>query len=142
MKKEKIKQALFDVIQSEAFEQRVGDIVLKAVGQALVRQIEIERGQPDGTVKSAWENWDVLEFLVRYIPRLEGAVRGVQKDAAAARNRATQTRDFVGAIFDRLKLEAPQTIRLQGKDDNDPVVEARIEDNSPDSEEICKRKSV
>jgi hypothetical protein len=102
-----ITAALADFFKSEQGQALIGNIVLKAVNQALTLDVQYEDGKSDpGRVVEKTETWHMRDWLYKYMPHIEGALRGVQADAATARNRAVQTRDMVTGIIDTLGLVA------------------------------------
>jgi hypothetical protein len=91
-------KAFFD---SDEGKQVVGQIVLNAVNQALKRDIQFEDGKSEpGRVVEKTETWNLLDWLVKYMPHVEAAIRGCQADSAKARNRAVETRDALKALGD------------------------------------------
>ena len=60
---------------------------------ALFRKITIERGprkqgDPEKVIKE--EDWNVLDFLAAYLPRIEAAMRGMQEDLDHTKNKVDQ----------------------------------------------------
>lgn len=103
MKKEQfktiIKEAMAEFLQSPEGEAMIGNIMLKAVDQAMKREIRFEDGKSEpGRIVEKTEPWNILDWLVKYLPHVEAAVRGCQSDAAAAKNRAAQAREMLGVI--------------------------------------------
>ena len=85
---------------SETGETIIGQIMLKAVGQSLQREILFEDAKSDpGRVVEKTETWNVLDWLVKYLPHVEAAVRGCQADSAHARNRAGEVKSVLEAIM-------------------------------------------
>jgi hypothetical protein len=100
VKQEKIEAAFWNVINSEAFEQRIGIIVQKVVDAKLDRKITVEtfdKALGQKVVKE--EERDILDFMAVYLPQVEGAIRGCQADSAQARNRSAQTRDMLAGLM-------------------------------------------
>lgn len=67
----------------------IRDIIREELRAALVRQITIERGpraqgDPETIVRE--EEWNVLEFMAAYAPKIEAAMRGMQEDLDQAKN--------------------------------------------------------
>jgi len=86
--------------KSETFENIIGNIVIKAINQALQREISFEDGKSKpGRVVEKTEKWNVLDWLVKYLPYVESAVRGCQSDSAQARNRSNEVKSVLGAIM-------------------------------------------
>ena len=85
----RIQKQLERFFLSEQGEKVIGQIVLNAVNQALQREILFEDGKSDpGRMVEKKQVWNILDWLVKYIPHIEAAIRGCQADSAAARNRS------------------------------------------------------
>jgi hypothetical protein len=112
--KGEIEDALKMFFESDKGETLLGNIVMKAMNQALEREIEFEDGSTEpGRIVVKKETWNVLDFLVKYIPRIEGSIRGCQSDAGQARNRSSESLEIltsIGRMMDE-RLEIP-TIKL------------------------------
>jgi len=109
-----IQDELKEFFESEAGENLIGQIVLKAVNQAMNRDITFEDGKTNpGRVVEKTETWNLLDWLVKYLPHVEAAVRGCQADAAKARNRSTEVRDVLFALQDILQKNAFSEISLR-----------------------------
>lgn len=94
--KEIIKESLEEFFQSEKGEEILGNIILKAAYQSMQRDMTWEDGTSEpGRIIEKTGNVNLLDRLIYYLPRLEGAIRGCQSDAAEARNRAAETRDLI-----------------------------------------------
>ena len=68
------------------------DIVRQELESALCREITVERGprkngDPEKTLDMV--RGSVLDFLAEYLPRIEGALRGLQADINRTNNRVT-----------------------------------------------------
>ena len=103
-----IQKELEKFFTSETGETIIGQIVIKAVNQALKREILFEDGKSDpGRVVEKTEVWNILDWLVKYLPHVEAAVRGCQSDSASARNRADEVKNvligFQDLVRDRYK---------------------------------------
>lgn len=61
-------------------------------------EVDLECRHPDGAVEVKKERGDILGFIAQWIKNSEGAIRGCQADAAAARNRAVETRDVLATM--------------------------------------------
>ena len=64
-------------------------IIQEELQTALVRKVTVERGpdkqgDPEKVIKE--EEWNVLDFMAAYLPKVEGAIRGVQADVDTAKN--------------------------------------------------------
>ena len=69
--------------------EEIRQIVREELKEALVRTITVERGargpgEPEKVVKE--EEWNVLDFLAFYLPRIEAALRGAQGDIDRMKN--------------------------------------------------------
>lgn len=91
--------------------------MIKAVNQALTREIRFEDSKENrGRVVEKTETWNILDWLVKYFPYMEGALRGCQSDAAQARNRASEVKQALHGLtmaFSRVAIlpQAPETGR-------------------------------
>ena len=84
-----MQEELKKFFQSEEGETLIGNIVMKAVDQALSRKVSMEDGKSNpGRVIEKETKVNILDHLAKYLPYLEGAIRGCQSDAAQARNRS------------------------------------------------------
>ena len=99
MKQEKFNELMINFLKSKEGEAAVGSIMLAAIAQSLEREMEFEDGhtEPGKTIHRT-KTINVLDQLVFYLPHVEAAIRGVQSDAAQARNRAANTRDILLAM--------------------------------------------
>lgn len=89
------------VIVQEEIQQKIREIVRQELNLALQRTITIERGpekqgDPEKVVRE--ENWHILDFLCAYMPRLEGALRGMQEDVDQTKNRVAENTDRLVAV--------------------------------------------
>jgi len=69
--------------------EEIQKIVQDELKNALFRTITIERSarqqnEPEKVIRD--EEWNVLDFLATYIPRIEGALRGLQEDVDKMKN--------------------------------------------------------
>ena len=86
-----IQKELKTFFESEAGESLIGNIVLKAISQSMIREVRFEDGKSEpGRVVEKTEKVNVLDWLMKYLPHVEGAIRGCQSDSAQARNRANE----------------------------------------------------
>jgi hypothetical protein len=91
-----IKEAIIELMATDEGKQAFGPVVFDAIGQWLQSyELDLERTHPDGTIERVKERGDILSFIAHWISRSEGAIRGCQEDAAAARNKAVQTRNLL-----------------------------------------------
>lgn len=87
----KIQDELLKFFKSEQGEQVIGQIMLKALKQAFVREMLFEDGKSEpGRVIEKTVMVNILDHIAKYLPYVEGAIRGCQADSAKARNRATE----------------------------------------------------
>ena len=95
-----IQKELETFFKSEIGETIIGQIMIKAVNQALQREIYFEDGKTEpGRVVEKTEVWNVLDWLVKYLPYVEAAVRGCQSDSAASRNRSVEVQQILSAVL-------------------------------------------
>jgi len=96
MRQKSFNELMLNFLTSEEGETAIGAIVKKAIDQSLAREILFEDGKSEpGRIIEKKEIINILDHIARYMPYVEGALRGVQADANVARNRATQTRDML-----------------------------------------------
>lgn len=83
------------MIQSELkkfFESEDGKrILIDLINEALVYEVKWEKTDESGRTEIVVEEQNAIQYILWYISRTEGAVRGCQKNAAEARNRAAQS---------------------------------------------------
>lgn len=92
-----ITEALTNFFKSPAGETLIGNIMLKAVKQSMMRTIQVEDGKTEpGKKVIKNETVNLLDFMARYLPSVEASIRGAQVDAAKARNRSQQTLNVMG----------------------------------------------
>ena len=95
-----IQKELEKFFTSETGETIIGTIVMKGINQALQREICFEDGKSDpGRVVEKTEVWNILDWLVKYLPHIEAAVRGCQADSATARNRSIEVQQVLSAVL-------------------------------------------
>jgi len=76
-------------------------IIQEDLKAALVRTITIERGprqqgDPEKVIKE--EQWNVLDFMAAYAPKIEGALRGMQEDVDRTANSVKRQEDRISAV--------------------------------------------
>ena len=109
-----ITEALTDFFTSEPGRQLVGKIVFDALRQALVYEIEMEDATSEpGKIKEKIVRGDILSHIGAWIKNSEGAIRGVQADAAAARNRAGQVRTAAAGLERKINLVGRVLVDLE-----------------------------
>lgn len=79
----------------------IRSIIQEELKAALFRTITIERGprqqgDPEKVIKE--EQWNLLDFLAAYLPKIEAALRGMQEDTDKTKNRVVQSAERVEAI--------------------------------------------
>jgi hypothetical protein len=108
-----IKKIVIEAL-TEFFSSSAGkELVKQAVNDALIYDIKSEKTLPDGRVEIIEEKRHALAAMITYLSRTEGAIRGCQEDAAAARNKAVQTRELVLRMAEKLS-EYSQIIKSDG----------------------------
>lgn len=104
-----IKKAVIEALK-EFFSSDEGmEILSVVINRALEYEVKAEKTHPDGRTEIVTETRHALAAMLSYLSRTEGAIRGCQADAAAARNKATQTRDIM--------------LRMAAKIYNGPLIE-------------------
>ena len=103
--KEAVKEAIAELMATPEGRNAFGPVMFDAVGQYINSYaLDLEKHHTDGTIERVKENGDILSFIAKWISQTEGAIRGVQSDAAQARNRAAETRDMTAWMIDGLRL--------------------------------------
>lgn len=64
-------------------------MIQEELNATLTRTITVKKAPPDSEPYNTDEEWNVLDWIVGYIPYIEGAIRGVQQDTDKAKNEAT-----------------------------------------------------
>lgn len=92
------KTKLIELLKDPEVEAALGNIMLKAISQALNRKIKIESGKdnPGGPPVVKEEDWNILDFIAKMIPYQEGALRGMQADANKTFNAAIAVVNIIG----------------------------------------------
>jgi len=82
---------------------------LKAFNQAMTRNIKVESGRdnPGGPPVIKEETWNMVDWLMNYMPYVEGSIRGVQVDAASARNKSEEVKQVILSFVDGIKKLIP-----------------------------------
>lgn len=86
-------------------EQKIKNIIREELKEALFRKITIERGpdkQGDPEKRVAEEEWNVLDFLAVYLPKVEGALRGAQADVDRTKNQVLKQNKQIEAVGNTL----------------------------------------
>lgn len=81
--------------------QAIRTMIQEELKDALCRKVTIERGprqqgDPEKVIKE--EEWNVLDFMATYLPRIEAALRGMQEDVDKAKNGVAAQREQITAI--------------------------------------------
>jgi len=79
----------------------IRQIIQEELKESLCRMITIERGprqqgDPEKVIKE--EQWNVLDFLAAYAPRIEAALRGMQEDVDRTANSIAKQEERLLAI--------------------------------------------
>ena len=95
-----IQKELEKFFKSETGETIIGTIVVKAIDQALQREIRFEDGKTEtGKIVEKTEIWNIMDWLVKYLPYVEASIRGCQSDVASARNRSYEVKNVLTEIM-------------------------------------------
>jgi hypothetical protein len=76
-------------------------VIREEFHEALFREITVEKcARKPGDVEKHYEteNLNVLDFLARYLPNIEGAIRGMQEDTDRAKNKSIDTNNLINAM--------------------------------------------
>jgi len=81
--------------------EEIRQIFKEELREALFRTVTIERGprgpgDPEKVIKE--EQWHVLDFLAAYMPKIEAALRGMQKDVDQAKNKVLSIKQFIDVV--------------------------------------------
>lgn len=103
MLKKIVIEALTEFFLSEAGKE----IMTTVINQALEYELKCEKSDAAGRTEIVTERRHALAALLGYMSGIEGALRGCQHDAAAARNKAVETRNLILEVADRMtKIKA------------------------------------
>lgn len=86
---------------SKGDKEAIRNMIREELKSALVRMITIERGprqQGDHEKVIRDEEWNVLDFMAAYAPKIEAALRGMQEDVDKTRNKIDHVSSCVEAI--------------------------------------------
>jgi hypothetical protein len=108
-------------------------IIREEVTAAFMKTITIERGprqpgDPEKVIRD--EQWNVLDFLVSYIPHIEAALRGMQSDIDRTKNNLntnTEKLNVVGQTLISIEDSARIVAALAGKIQEVEAERRRIE---------------
>lgn len=98
--KDKDKQEIIDGMVART-SSLVREIIREELKAALVRMVTVERGprqqgDPEKVIKE--EEWNLLDFMAAYLPKIEGALRGMQEDTDKTKNRVAESVQRLEAI--------------------------------------------
>ncbi len=85
--------------------EEIRSIIQEELKGALFRMITIERGpdkQGDPEKRVAEEEWNVLDFLAFYLPKIEAALRGTQEDVDKTKNQVFKQSDQIQVVGNTL----------------------------------------
>jgi len=93
------------LLNTPEVEEALGNIMLKAINQAFTRHIKIESGRdnPGGPVIIKEETWGLVDFLMKYFPYVEGAIRGAQADSAKSMNASLRVVNALKTHFEIMR---------------------------------------
>uniref|UniRef100_A0A6M3KYN9 Uncharacterized protein n=1 Tax=viral metagenome TaxID=1070528 RepID=A0A6M3KYN9_9ZZZZ len=82
------KDQFISFLKDPEVETILGNIMFKAISQAMTRTINMESGRdnPGGPPVIKEETWNMVDWIIKYFPHVEGAMRGVQSDVSQAKN--------------------------------------------------------
>jgi len=91
MFKKIVKEALTEFFESDEGQKLIGTIVLHAINISMTRDIVLEDGKSEPGRKIEKEvTVNMVDWLIKYMPHVEGAIRGVQEDANKATNNSAK----------------------------------------------------
>ena len=85
----------------EKEEQQLRQLISEEINKAMMRKVLVERGprkQGDPEKKIVEEEWNVLDWIVSYIPLIEAALRGLQEDTDKMKNKVNQNNEMTQAV--------------------------------------------
>ena len=132
------KKTFLKLLKDPEVEMALGNIMMRAIQLSLLREIEIESGKdnPGGPPIIKTERWNVLDFIVKYIPFLEGGMRGAQADSNQARNASLRV---VEALTTHMAVLEP-VLKEMGLLKNKEIITI-AEENDPKTGDIPGRES-
>ena len=103
------------LLNTPEVEEALGKIMMKAINQALTRNIRMESGRdnPGGPSVIKEETWGLVDFLMKYFPYLEGAIRGAQADSAQSKNASLR---MINALKTHFEITRPLYQALGNKE--------------------------
>ena len=121
MRQKTFDELMLNFLKSAKGEEAIGIIMKKAIDQSLSREMLYEDGKTDpGRIVEKKETVNILDHLAKYLPYVEGALRGVQTDTGVARDHAVQTRNILKQIIDtsitdNRKIGSLEMIQIPGE---------------------------
>jgi len=90
---------------SKKDENRLREMIQQELKAALYRKITIEhgprnQGDPEKVIKE--EEWNVLDFLCVYLPKIEAALRGMQEDLDHTKNNLVANNNALKVVGEAL----------------------------------------
>jgi len=108
----------------------IQDLIREELSLALNRKITVERGprqqgDPEKVIKE--EDWNILDFLAIYLPRIEGSMRGMQEDLDKAKCDISIGNERIGAIGNILIGMENAAKQLAEFSDNIKMIKSRTQ---------------
>jgi len=87
------REEFISLLKDPEVEAILGNIMFKAISQSMTRTIRMESGRdnPGGPPVIKEETWNMVDWIIKYFPHVEGAMRGVQSDVSQAKNASIGT---------------------------------------------------
>ena len=130
------KEEFIALLKDPEVEACLGQIMLKAMSQAMTRTIKMESGRdnPGGPPVVKEETWNMVDWLIKYMPHTEGALRGIQSDANKAANasigviqRFTAVLEglnpLIVAARDHIALQEGMVLNVRSDDQETPAIQ-------------------
>lgn len=94
--------------------EAIREMIREELREALCRTITIERGprqqgDPEKVIKE--EQWNVLDFMAAYAPKIEAALRGMQEDVERTKNKMdslSSNMEIIGSVLLGMEQSAMQ----------------------------------
>lgn len=117
------------------------EMIQEELKAALYRTIIIERGprqqgDPEKVIKE--EEWNVLDFFVTYLPKIEAALRGMQEDLDHTKNNVANYNKLlheVGQTFMAMEQSAKKLAQFSDQISNLNISEFKPIDVTPKEED-------
>ena len=130
------KEEFIALLKDPEVEACLGQIMLKAMSQAMTRTIKMESGRdnPGGPPVVKEETWNMVDWLIEYMPHTEGALRGIQSDANKAANASIQViqrfttvleglNPLIVAARDHIALQEGMILNVRSDDQETPAIQ-------------------